>query len=224
MIDLYCERLQPGLWDEPINAISNLAFFIAAWFTWRLANGLNVKFYSVKLLIYLMIAIGVGSSAFHTYATGWALLMDVIPIMMFQISYLWVYTRRIIKLKFLISVILIVVLVISTLATRQIKILNGSLSYAPALIYLLGLGIYHFRAQKQNKFLLLAAAGGFLIALFFRTIDQYICSIFPIGTHFLWHIFNGVVLYFSMKGLLLNLNLNQYYHSLKRHNQGGKNI
>ncbi len=208
MIDIYCERLQPGLLDEPINAISNLAFFIAAWSSWRLAKSLNVQLYNVKLLIYLIIAIGIGSSLFHSYATGWALLMDVIPITMFQIFYLWVYTQRVMKLKSIISMILIVVLVISSLATRQLKVLNGSLSYAPALLYLLGLGIYHFQALKQNKFLLLAGAGVFLIALFFRTIDQAICAIFPIGTHFLWHIFNGVMLYFFLSGLLFNLNVN----------------
>ncbi|MEM1171132.1 MAG: ceramidase domain-containing protein [Cyanobacteria bacterium P01_H01_bin.35] len=209
MIDIYCERLQPGLWDEPINAISNLAFFIAASLSWRLANSLNVQFYSVKLLIYLMIAIGIGSSLFHTYATGWALLMDVVPIIMFQVFYLWIYTRRVMKLKSIISMILIIVLVISSLATLQLKVLNGSLSYAPALIYLLGLGIYHFHTQKQSKFLLLGGVCIFLIALFFRTIDQYICLRFPIGTHFLWHIFNGFMLYCVTSCLLFNLKANQ---------------
>ncbi len=214
MIDIYCERIQPGLWDEPINAISNLAFFIAAWSSWRLAQSLNVQRYNVKPLIYLMIAIGIGSSLFHTYATGWALLMDVIPITMFQIFYLWIYTRRVMKLKSIISIILIMVLVISSLATLQLKVLNGSLSYVPSLIYLLGLVIYHFQAKKQSKFLLLAGVVIFLIALFFRTIDQYVCPIFPIGTHFLWHIFNGFMLYFVTSALLFNLKANQSHYTI----------
>lgn len=29
-IDSYCERLLPGFWDEPLNAVSNLAFWLAA--------------------------------------------------------------------------------------------------------------------------------------------------------------------------------------------------
>ena len=29
-LNLYCERLGPGLWAEPLNAVSNAAFFIAA--------------------------------------------------------------------------------------------------------------------------------------------------------------------------------------------------
>ncbi len=28
-IDLYCERLGPGLWAEPLNAVTNLAFILA---------------------------------------------------------------------------------------------------------------------------------------------------------------------------------------------------
>ncbi|NEQ36016.1 MAG: ceramidase [Okeania sp. SIO3I5] len=203
-----------GLWDELINAISNLAFFIVAWSSWRLARSLNVQFLSVKLLMYLMIAIGIGSSLFHTYATSWALLMDVVPITMFQICYLWVYTRRVMKLKSIISMILIVILVIASLATLPLKVLNGSISYAPALIYLLGLGIYHFQAKKQSKFLVLAGAGIFLIALFFRTIDQYICPIFPIGAHFLWHIFNGFMLYFVTSSLLFNLKSNKSHSTI----------
>ncbi|NEP86845.1 MAG: ceramidase [Okeania sp. SIO2C2] len=209
MIDLYCERLQSSLWDEPINAISNIAFFIAAWVSWRLAYNLNVQFYSVKLLIYLMIGIGIGSSLFHTYATGWALLMDVIPIMMFQLFYLWIYIRRVMKLKPIIPVILMLVLLISSLLTLPLKVLNGSLSYVPALVYLLGLGIYNFQGKKQKKFMFLAGVVTFLIALFFRTLDQAICPVFPIGTHFLWHIFNGVMLYFVTGCLLFNLKVNQ---------------
>lgn len=207
MIDLYCERLQPGLWDEPINAISNLAFFIAAWASWRLAKRLKVWLHSVKLLVYLMIAIGIGSSLFHTFATRWASLLDIIPIVMFQLFYLWVYTRRIMKLASAMSVILIVVLLISSLVSRQILVLNGSLIYVPAFLYLFGLGIYHFREQKQSRFILLVGAGIFVLALFLRTIDQAICGIFPLGTHFLWHLLNGLMLYVVMRGLLLNLNI-----------------
>ena len=29
-IDIYCERLGPGFWAEPLNATSNLAFIVSA--------------------------------------------------------------------------------------------------------------------------------------------------------------------------------------------------
>jgi hypothetical protein len=33
-VDIYCERLGPGLWAEPLNAVTNVAFFVAAWLAW----------------------------------------------------------------------------------------------------------------------------------------------------------------------------------------------
>ncbi|MFT2588559.1 hypothetical protein ACMWPQ_29155, partial [Escherichia coli] len=35
-VDLYCERLSTAFWAEPVNALSNLAFLLAAYFLWRL--------------------------------------------------------------------------------------------------------------------------------------------------------------------------------------------
>ncbi len=37
-IDLYCERTAPGFWNEPINAISNVGFVIAAILAWRVSQ------------------------------------------------------------------------------------------------------------------------------------------------------------------------------------------
>jgi len=34
-IDAYCERLGPGFWNEPLNALTNLAFWLSAWLVWR---------------------------------------------------------------------------------------------------------------------------------------------------------------------------------------------
>ena len=39
VIDIYCERTGPGLLAEPVNAITNLAFLLAAAACWRLAEG-----------------------------------------------------------------------------------------------------------------------------------------------------------------------------------------
>ena len=38
-IDGYCERLGPGFWAEPLNALTNLAFLIAALVMWRRTRG-----------------------------------------------------------------------------------------------------------------------------------------------------------------------------------------
>ena len=37
-MDAYCERTAPGLLNEPLNAITNSSFLIAAWFAWFLVT------------------------------------------------------------------------------------------------------------------------------------------------------------------------------------------
>jgi hypothetical protein len=49
---------------------------------------------------------------------------------------------------------------------------------------------------------LLASAGVFCVALVCRSIDLVVCRQFPIGTHFLWHLLNGLVVYLAMRVLV----------------------
>ena len=206
MIDLYCERLGPEFWSEPINALTNLVFIIAAWTIWRLGRRIGNLTYSIWVLIGLMVAIGIGSFLFHTYATKWTRFLDVLPILIFQFVFMWVYIRRIIQLRFIYATGLLMAYIFFALFARQFpNILNGSLSYAPAMILLFGLGLYHFIHKIRERFILLGALAIFSLALFFRTIDSMICPYFPIGTHFLWHVFNGALVYLSARALLLNL-------------------
>ena len=206
MIDLYCERLDPGFWAEPINALTNLSFIIAAIFAWRLANRLNVRFFEIRLLILLMIAIGLGSALFHTFATGWAQILDIVPILLFQLVFLWVYGRSIIRIPNSILVGIIVSYLILAIVARQFPhVLNGSLIYAPAFLILLVLGLYHFLTAKTEKSILLMATGVFALSLFFRTVDMTICPEFHLGTHFLWHLFNGLLGYLVARSLLINI-------------------
>src|SRR3990172_5682809 len=100
MVDLYCERVGPGLWSEPVNALTNLAFFLAAWAVWDLARRARPVSGGTGLLLGLIVTIGIGSSLFHTFATTWARILDAVPILLFQMSYLSLYSREIIKMKF----------------------------------------------------------------------------------------------------------------------------
>ena len=49
-IDIYCERIEPGLWAEPLNAITNLAFIIAAFLLIRMILRLMISLKSTVLL------------------------------------------------------------------------------------------------------------------------------------------------------------------------------
>jgi hypothetical protein len=38
-IDAYCERTDFSYWSEPVNAVTNLAFLVAAVWMWRRTGG-----------------------------------------------------------------------------------------------------------------------------------------------------------------------------------------
>jgi len=205
LIDLYCERLGPGLSAEPINAITNLAFLVAALAAWSGAHQKESLTAGNWVLIGLMVSIGMGSGLFHTFATSWARILDILPILFFQMAYLWLYGRRVIRLQTSYLVASVVLFIIAAYFGRQFPhILNGLLIYAPAFTLLLGLGIYHFRYAKNQRSILLWATGVFSISLFFRTIDQVACPYITVGTHFFWHLFNGLLVYMAFRGLLMN--------------------
>src|SRR6056297_614326 len=93
----YCERAaDTAFWAEPLNALSNAAFWIAALaaLTIWLRTPTTERRAIDLVLIAIVILIGTGSFLFHTYATRWAVLMDVIPITIFMLVYLGVAARR----------------------------------------------------------------------------------------------------------------------------------
>jgi hypothetical protein len=165
---------------------------------------LNVLSTGVRLLVALLVAIGGGSALYHTFATDWARLLDVFPILLFQFCFLWIYGREVAGLNRWLTLGTAATVSTAGYVLEPFRaVLNGSLMYAPAIVLLASLGLYHFRRKKQGRFLLFAATGVFAVALVFRTIDQAICPSLPVGTHFVWHLLTGGVLYLSMRALLL---------------------
>lgn len=204
-MDLYCERIGAGLWSEPINVLSNLAFFLATWAIWQFAHRQRILSPGILILISLTGAIAIGSSLFHLFATQWAYWLDVIPILLFQLCYLWLYLRQIIQFNPGLTMLSVAGFFMAVIIFQQFPdLFNGSLSYFPAFLVLLALGVYHFQQSKKDRFVLLGAAGVFLVSLTFRTIDQVICPYFIIGSHFMWHLLNGGLLYLSARGLMVN--------------------
>ena len=157
MIDLYCERVGSDFLGEPINALSNISFFLAAIASWYFANRIGLLSLTIWLLISLLVAIGVGSSLFHTLATPLAKLLDVTPIALFQIAYLWIYSRQVIKLKSIWAVLLVVFLLFAIMLTRQFtQIFNGSIVYLPGLSILMGFNYMILVVKDHHSQILLA--------------------------------------------------------------------
>ena len=201
VLDLYCERLGPGLLAEPLNAVTNGAFLVAAWRLASLARSRGQSDRGMLALAALALAIGIGSSLFHTFATGWALAADVLPILLFQLLFLLLYLRRRAGLALAPAAGLCLAFLLACLAGRGFPgVLNGSLAYAPTLAVLALLAGHQLR-QKHSA-LLLAATGLFSLSLLLRSVDNALCPLVPIGTHLFWHLFNAEVLVLSGRALL----------------------
>ncbi|MGF1526463.1 MAG: ceramidase domain-containing protein, partial [Candidatus Competibacterales bacterium] len=93
-IDAYCERVDPTFWAEPLNAVTNAAFLLAAFWVWRATTRSDRFDPGVGLLVALIGLIGMGSFLFHTVATRWAALTDVVPIALFIVTFFVLTLRR----------------------------------------------------------------------------------------------------------------------------------
>ncbi len=207
-VDIYCERLGQDFWAEPWNALSNISFIIAA--LWAAVEARRRRADAVVwVLIGMAGLIGVGSFFFHTFANSWSEYADTIPIWSFVAAFVFVAMARIGGVRpgriGAIALGVAAVGVIVTLASGEGEAgppgaLNGSEQYAPALIALLVFSGLSWRRRHVMWPWIWAATGVFCLSLVFRTVDMAVCAAFPIGSHFMWHVLNGV-----MVGLLLQI-------------------
>ena len=203
-VDIYCERTDPGFWAEPVNALTNLAFLVAAAVAlveWRRTAARD---WAVLVLIIIVAVIGLGSFAFHTLATRGAALLDVIPIAIFIYSYLLFALRRYFALPWIWTILALAAFALVSFATRRLlppDFLNGSVTYLPALGALVIIGFLIPDPARRRTVLL--AAGVFIVSVFFRSIDQAVCQALLLGTHFLWHLLNGCLLYILLRAAMI---------------------
>lgn len=196
---LYCERVGPGLWAEPLNALSNLGYF---WFAWKLRSqsfAANARLAPrLRLLAALIALVGAASLAFHTVATRWANVLDVAFIGLFNLAYLVIFLRLIAqwsRASSLAAAAGFLLLDRTAAAWLPAGLLNGSGFYLPALATLAALTAHALHAAPAAGRMMLAAALVLLVSLAARTVDLMLCQAWPGGTHFIWHLLTAWVLY-----------------------------
>ena len=195
-VDIYCERIDATFWSEPLNALTNAAFIVAASAAALRYRAAGVRDRFLRTLVGIVALIGIGSFAFHTLATRGAVLLDVIPITIFIYAYLALALRRFVGLGLFATAVLLAAFFVfsyglSALVPRPW--LNGSIDYLPPLAALYAVGLW-VQSPAVRRGVLVAAAL-FTVSLVLRTADLAVCHAFPIGTHFMWHLLNASVLY-----------------------------
>ena len=191
-------------WDEPVNALSNAAFILAAaaaavhiWRTPEARSDPVLWGLTVTVAI-----IGTGSFLFHTFAQFWSLLADVIPISIFIYWYLGFALRRYLDAGWIVTLSILGIFIGVSFGLDGAvppHVLNGSVGYLPAAAALFAVaGAMALRAHPAA--LMMAGAGlVFLVSLTFRTLDNEVCAAVPIGIHFIWHALNGLLLYLLLR-------------------------
>lgn len=195
-VDGYCERLDAGLWAEPLNALTNAAFLVAAFLCWRWAAGDR----AVRALAVLVAGIGIGSAAFHTAASRLTAVMDVVPIVVFILAYFGLALRRFLAAgPWTTGIALAGFLAASPVVVTALRPwIGGTAGYAPAMIALLAVaGLVALRpgpAHRQAALGLAVTGLVFAVSMTARALDLPLCDRLPIGTHFVWHLLNAVTL------------------------------
>jgi hypothetical protein len=216
-IDAYCERIDASLFGEPLNALSNAAFFLAA--IWAATAARRARSSgAVWSLIGLVALIGAGSLAFHVFATRWSVLADVIPITVFIYAYLAFALRRLLAMNWTVTAISLVALFAATMLIERetpAGFFNGSGPYLPALAASAIVSLALRARAHPASATLIAATVVLLASIFFRTIDLLVCPWLPVGTHFLWHLLNGLVLALYLEAAI------RYGEPRKRTGPGG---
>ena len=200
-IDLYCERTGAGLWSEPVNALTNLAFMLAAALLLRRMDTRTPA--DVRALAWLLALIGAGSLVFHTVAQRWASVLDIAFIAIFVVVFI---QRALVRLHGLrsgtamVATVGVIMLSAAIAVTVRIPALNGSELYLGPWLALIVLALTcpHRQAARWLR----TTAALFAVSLVFRSADLALCEVFPLGTHFGWHLNNALVLWCALRGLM----------------------
>ena len=193
-IDIYCERLDIGIWAEPINAVTNVAFILASIFMWLRCKNMVEG----RVLSFLLFSIGCGSFVHHTFAQTWAAILDVTAILIFILTYIFIANRSFLAWSKMVSLIGVILffpyqLLLANILSN-IQFFGSSVQYIPVAILIF---IYSGLLRKTEPNLsrgLLIGAVILCLSIVFRIIDEPLCSVLSVGTHFVWHILNAIML------------------------------
>lgn len=150
----------------------------------------------------MAVLVGCGSFVFHTVPTPLTLWLDILPILIFQIVFIWNFCRRVTKLNAWSTVLVLLLVIGSALILRPLRQpMNGSLFYFPPMITLLVFAWIWAETSQREPWSLFVAALAFALAVIARSIDWEVD--FKTGTHFCWHLMNGLVVYFILRTVVL---------------------
>lgn len=216
-VDEYCERTDFQLLSEPLNLFSNLLFWLAAAVAiWEIRRRMISRKGFLWSLVGLVFLVGLGSGLFHSLATRWAKICDVGFIGMYVVWFLWGWARHVMRISLRYSLhllgIFFAVSAVFYLIFLRLPV-NGSQGYFGVAFFLFVLGLQQ-TVQLSRSRTLTWTGWVFVASLVCRTWDEELCTIWPYGTHFLWHTLNALVCYMTIRAMSEEFEWHEGYRGL----------
>ena len=193
-IDAYCERMDAGYWAEPVNAVTNAAFLLAAVLMWRRTEGLALA----RALCVILGLIGVGSYLFHTHAQVWSAIADVTPIAAFILLYIFAINRDVWGLSTAwalgATALFFPYAALTVPLWQGVPVYGVSAGYMPVPTLILIYAVLLRRRAPELARGFVIGAVILMLSLLARSLDETLCAQVPRGTHFLWHLLNALML------------------------------
>lgn len=183
---------------EPWNAFSSLVIAApAVYFLWKIRKEpMNYGF--LLAAIPFLFLNGIGSTLFHGFRSSrFFLLMDFMPALILTLMITVYFWGKVLP-KWWMS--LAVVTPVIFMRFGIFNFLPGqagiNTSYTiSGIAFLLPVFLILRKYQFQKSMNIIVGALCFILAIYFRQVDQDFTHIVPFGTHFLWHIFSGIGAY-----------------------------
>jgi hypothetical protein len=191
----YCETLSAtsGAFPvEPFNTVSNGVIVLFGLAALYLVRKRTPQAYDLYVLSALLVATGIGSGLWHGLRDGWWLRFEVNAGLLFLFGVALCWSRRL--WSSVGALLFLVAFGVAFIFSRQYLGIFGQrwVAVAPAVV-LFGsiLATQTVILSKKAALLGVAAMVLSLTALGFRTYDITACEYLPMGTHWLWHMFNS---------------------------------
>ena len=217
---IYKETVMGRFPVEPFNTASNLIFLACIIYFSILSYKSDYKHWFLRCCMPVFFIGFVGGTIYHASRSNeiW-LLMDWVPIVVLCLAcsfyFIFRLTVSIVQKGVLILMILGLHIIPQLLPLPQgYRTSTGYLGTAIGV--LLPVFIYAYRHQwkhfKNVVFSILAV----ITAISFRTLDKkYPIEFLDMGTHWLWHTFGGIAVFFLMRYIYLDVENSERYNTRK---------
>lgn len=180
---------------EPWNAFSSLAIAApAVYFLWLIRKEPQKYKFLLACIPFLFLN-GLGSTLFHGLRTSrFFLLMDFLPALVLTMM-ITVYLWAKILPKWWMSFVVITPIFLIRFGVIDLIPGQGGIntSYTiSGIAFLVPVFLILKKYDFKKTLNVIIGAACFVLAIYFRQVDEDFTNIFPWGTHFLWHIFSGI--------------------------------